>query len=165
MPPSCDDGSAKPTPNLREEAFTEEIPKMTDPLEEPEQLPEQLPEGEDGSLEFTETAAAETQDPDGPIEILELDFSLGNSEENAATKGSANATDPPLQLKKRDDVYYQLYKEERAKAKKAKQIALAHYLEAKRIKTTFLMQDMSDSDSGDDVDDGSGLAEEDGMGV
>jgi hypothetical protein len=92
-----------------------------------------------------EPMAEETkQSPIGdevPIEIADFDLSLGNSSDPA---------DEPIQLKKRDDVYYKLYKEERAKAKEAKQLALAHYLEAKRIKTTYLLEDMSDSDSEDD---------------
>jgi hypothetical protein len=43
-------------------------------------------------------------------------------------------------------VYYKLYKEAREKAREAKQIALANYLEAKRIKNTYLLEDMSESD-------------------
>jgi hypothetical protein len=55
-------------------------------------------------------------------------------------------TVPPIQLKKRNDVYYKLYKEARSKAREAKQIALANYLEAKRIKNAYLLEDMSESD-------------------
>ena len=57
-----------------------------------------------------------------------------------------SASEPPIQLKKRNDVYYKLYKEAREKAREAKQIALANYLEAKRIKNTYLLEDMSESD-------------------
>jgi hypothetical protein len=59
-------------------------------------------------------------------------------------------SEPPIQLKKRNDVYYKLYKEAREKAREAKQVALANYLEAKRIKNTYLLEDMSESEEDDD---------------
>jgi hypothetical protein len=68
-----------------------------------------------------------------PVEVLDVDLVNADS-------------DPPIQLKKRNDVYYKLYKEARTKAREAKQIALANYLEAKRIKNTYLLEDMSESD-------------------
>ena len=80
-------------------------------------------------------------DPTLPIEILDIDFPLENtSDEN-------NVDDAPLKLKSRNDVYYKLYKEIRQRAKEAKREALANYLEAKRIKNTYLLEDLSDSDS------------------
>jgi hypothetical protein len=172
VPDHSDAGSTDPTPRGQEEpaapaaaaaaAPREDATEPSDPLDLSATQP--AGEGDDHPPHAVELTA-ETQDPDGPVEILDLDFSLGNSEGDAAAEAPTDRMEPPLQLKKRDDVYYQLYKEERAKAKKAKQIALAHYLEAKRIKTTFLMQDMSDSDSGDDMDDGSGGADGDGLGM
>jgi hypothetical protein len=58
--------------------------------------------------------------------------------------------EPPLQLKNRNDVYYKLYKDLRQRAKEAKREALANYLEAKRIKNVYLLEDVSDSDSDED---------------
>ena len=58
--------------------------------------------------------------------------------------------DPPLKLKSRNDVYYKLYKEMRQRAKESKREALANYLEAKRIKNTFLLNDVSDSETDED---------------
>ena len=58
--------------------------------------------------------------------------------------------DPPLKLKPRNDVYYRLYKETRQRAKQAKREALANFLEAKRIKNTYLLEYLSDSDESDD---------------
>jgi hypothetical protein len=55
--------------------------------------------------------------------------------------------DQPLKLKSRNDVYYKLYKEMRQRAKEAKREALTNYLEAKRIKNTYLLEDLSDSES------------------
>lgn len=55
-----------------------------------------------------------------------------------------------LQLRKRDDVYYKMYKEAKRKAKEAKILALSNYLEAKRIKSTYLLNDEISDDENDD---------------
>jgi len=54
-----------------------------------------------------------------------------------------------IQLKKRDDVYYEMYREARKKAKIARDLALSSYLEAKRIKNTYMLTDIDDSDDSD----------------
>jgi len=50
----------------------------------------------------------------------------------------------PIQLKNRKDVYYKMYREARQKAREAKIAALTNYLEAKRIKNTYFLDDLSD---------------------
>ena len=75
-----------------------------------------------------------------PIEITDDAFPLDNFVDTPSDE-------PPIRLKSRNDVYYKLYKETRQRAKEAKREALANYLEAKRIKTTYLLEDVSDSDS------------------
>ncbi len=59
-------------------------------------------------------------------------------------------TDDSVFIKQRNDVYYEMYREAIKKAKAAKNIALASYLEAKRIKNTYMLTDLSDEDS--DID-------------
>lgn len=81
------------------------------------------------------------EDPQVIVEILDVDLPLDKSTENDILE------EPPLKLKPRNDVYYKLYKEAREKARAAKREALANYLEAKRIKNTYLLEDVSDSDS------------------
>jgi hypothetical protein len=55
--------------------------------------------------------------------------------------------EPSMVLKKRNDVYYQMYRESLRKAKLAKEMALANYLEAKRIKNTYMLDELNeDSD-------------------
>jgi hypothetical protein len=49
-------------------------------------------------------------------------------------------------LKNRNDVYYKMYKEAIQKAKIAKDLALSSYLEAKRIKNLYMLDDLSDDD-------------------
>jgi len=70
--------------------------------------------------------------------IEEVDFNLEELKE-----------DEPFQIKKRDDVYYEMYREARRKAKIARDLALSSYLEAKRIKNTYMLNDVEDSDDSD----------------
>ena len=58
-----------------------------------------------------------------------------------------NTLEPPIQLKKPNEVYYELYREARNKAKVAKRNALQAYLEAKNIKKTYMVENIEDSDS------------------
>jgi hypothetical protein len=55
-----------------------------------------------------------------------------------------------MQLKKPNQIYFELYKEARNKAKAAKKSALLAYLEAKNIKKTYMLENLYDSDS--DID-------------
>jgi hypothetical protein len=70
-------------------------------------------------------------------EVNNLDLSLENSLET-------------MLLKKPNQVYFELYKEARNKAKIAKKNALLAYLEAKNIKKTYMLENLNDSDS--DID-------------
>jgi hypothetical protein len=72
--------------------------------------------------------------------IEEVDLNLEKIEENE-----------PVFLKKRNDVYYEMYREALRKAKLAKEMALSNYLEAKRIKNTYMLDELNDdSDFEDD---------------
>lgn len=75
-------------------------------------------------------------------EPIEIDFNLDELNENDT-----------IQLKNRNDVYYKMYREARKKAKLAKDLAMASYLEAKRIKNTYMLEDISDSDLESDLED------------
>ena len=52
-----------------------------------------------------------------------------------------------LQLKKPNQVYYEIYQKAREKAKDAKKNALQAYLEMKNIKKTYMLDDIDESDS------------------
>jgi rRNA-processing protein FCF1 len=52
-----------------------------------------------------------------------------------------------LQLKKPNQVYYEIYQKAREKAKNAKKNAIAAYLEMKNIKKTYMLDDIDESDS------------------
>ena len=70
--------------------------------------------------------------------MQEIDFNL---EELAETD--------QIHIKKRNDVYYEMYREARRKAKIARDLALSSYLEVKRIKNTYMLDDIRDSDDSD----------------
>ena len=58
-----------------------------------------------------------------------------------------------ITLKKPNQVYYEIYKKAREKAKECKKAAIAAYLEAKNIKNTYMLEDNDDSDSEVESDD------------
>ena len=49
-------------------------------------------------------------------------------------------------LKDRNEVYYEMYKEAMKKAKIAKDLALSSYLEAKRIKNMYMLEDLTENE-------------------
>ena len=58
----------------------------------------------------------------------------------------------PIKLKKPDEVYKDIYKAAITKAKKLRQVALEAYLDAKKIKAKFMLEDIYDSDEDGDED-------------
>jgi hypothetical protein len=87
------------------------------------------------------------------LEIEDLDL---DTENNKQFKEVDNIELPlennleTMKLKKPNQVYFELYKEARNKAKLAKKNALLAYLEAKNIKKTYMLDNLNDSDS--DID-------------
>jgi hypothetical protein len=103
--------------------------------------PEEQPVAEDSPV-TPKTLSEVYRTTQDSLEIMEVDFPL----ENLAP------VDFPMKLKTRNDVYYKMYKEAKAKAREAKQLAIMNYLEAKRIKNTHLMKYDSDESDESDVD-------------
>uniref|UniRef100_A0A6C0DP62 Uncharacterized protein n=1 Tax=viral metagenome TaxID=1070528 RepID=A0A6C0DP62_9ZZZZ len=62
------------------------------------------------------------------------------------------SNDDLIQIKKRNDVYYEMYKEARRKAKIARDLALSAFLEAKNIKNTYMLDDVSESSNDSDFE-------------
>ncbi len=54
--------------------------------------------------------------------------------------------DVNINIKKDNDIYYEMYREACRKAKIASDLALSSYLEAKRIKNLYMLDDITDSD-------------------
>lgn len=79
------------------------------------------------------------KEKDDNPELFEVEFNLEKMPiENAVT------------IKKRNDVFYEMYKEAMKKAKLAKDLALSSYLEAKRIKNTHMLEEISDESDFDE---------------
>jgi len=57
--------------------------------------------------------------------------------------------DSNINIKQSNEVYYEMYREACRKAKIARDLALSSYLEAKRIKNTYMLEDITDSDDSD----------------
>ena len=95
-------------------------------------------------------------------EIIEnKDITIKETIENKSNNGLEEVSipledlsqDDKIQLKQRNEVYYEMYREARRKAKIARNLALTSYLEAKRIKNTYMLDDLKDSDDSDlDID-------------
>lgn len=92
------------------------------------------------SLELDiENLEEENVEDDLVLKEVDIDLSLENNLET-------------LQLKKPNQIYFELYKEARNKAKLAKKAAIIAYLEAKNIKKTYLLENLDDSDSDFDAE-------------
>ena len=109
----------KEVKEVKEETLEQSLPDIN---EEPQEI----------TLEFEEL----DENIDDNNEIKEIK-ELNNNDLNLET----------MQLKKPNQVYYELYKEARKKAKLAKKNAIIAYLEAKNIKKTYLIENLDDSDS------------------
>jgi hypothetical protein len=78
------------------------------------------------------------EEDDNELKEIKVDLNLDNLE--------------TVQLKKPNQVYFELYKEARNKAKTAKKNAILAYLEAKNIKKTYMLENLNDSDSDFDAE-------------
>ena len=76
-----------------------------------------------------------------------------NDLEDITTQLSVNDNESKITLKKPNEVYYEIYKIAKDKAKQHKKAAISHYLEAKKIKNTYLLDDLDNSDESSDEED------------
>ena len=68
-----------------------------------------------------------------------------------------NLNDGEMKLKKPKDVYYEIYRGALEKARQMKKAAIESYLEAKKIKTRYMLDDMLNSE--DELSESSELGE------
>jgi hypothetical protein len=119
------------------------------------QSPEQdVLETQEETFVEEETIHTESNDNEIAIDVLAMDKPL----ESSAPKTDIEeiefhleqiSPEDTVQIKQRNEVYYEMYREARKKAKIAKDLALSSYLEAKRIKNTYMLDDIIDSDDSD----------------
>lgn len=144
--------------NAESEEKEEETPLESDEKEE-ERLPESEEKEEETEKEKEEEKEEESEENLETIEekvpmnlhldpmkleevensdIQEVEFHLDELPENDT-----------VQIKKRNEVYYEMYREARRKAKIARDLALSAHLEAKQIKNTYMLDDIQDSEDSD----------------
>jgi len=132
--------------NKQEEAINKQEQSInTDSLEEIEPLdllepePPKSDENITLNIEFEDLAEDIEENNDVLKEISNDDLHLDKN-------------DFTMTLKKPNQVYFELYKEARNKAKQAKKNAILAYLEAKNIKKTYMIENINDSDSDFDAE-------------
>jgi hypothetical protein len=114
---------------------------------EPEQEPEQ--EQSDNIQMYIDTSNKKTDNNEiNELVIEKIPKTIDGMEEIEFNLEELPETDT-IVIKQRNDVYYKMYKEARKKAKLARDLALSSYLEAKKIKNTYMLEDISDSDDSD----------------
>ena len=102
-------------------------------------MDDEVKKEENGTIETKEEDVSNEENPQEPLAdpilgLNEVDLELPNEEGE-------------MKLKKRNDVYYDMYKEAKRKARIARDFAIASYLEAKQIRHNFLEEDeMSEDD-------------------
>ena len=109
---------------------------------------EGIVEGQDklNKLVTMDDIIAETQDNENNEVTLEVE-ELGLDEIKEVSP-EVNLDDlGSITLRNPNEVYFDLYREARNKAKQAKRSAIIAYLEAKNIKKTYMLDNLNDSDS------------------
>jgi hypothetical protein len=140
--------------------------KTPKPLEESKPAP--APVAQDEYVQLTEPLLSEVERPNElqeeniseaqpepepePEPVIEVQTKSSDDLEEIELEVDSLESDEKLFLKKRNDVYYKMYKEALKKARVAKELALTSYLEAKHIKNTYMLTDLSDDSDLDDED-------------
>ena len=124
--------------NLENQSTLEESTLEESTLEESNLEESTLEESNNIAIDFEELNIEELNEPKELLEV-DLDVNLENNLES-------------ITLKKPNQVYFELYKEARNKAKLAKKSAIMAYLEAKNIKKTYMIENLNDSDSDFDAE-------------
>ena len=87
-----------------------------------------------------EDLGIESNIKEDPNALKEFELSSSNLENNLES----------ITLKKPNQVYYEIYKKAREKAKEAKKAAILAFLEAKNIKKTYMLDDIDESEDESD---------------
>ena len=111
------------------------------------EIPETIPEETETEPEKDITIEPTSVDVSLDIEELDTDVDIREIDELKVENGLETLT-----LKKPNEVYFELYREARTKAKQAKKAAIIAYLEAKNIKKTYMLDELNESDSDFDAE-------------
>ncbi len=129
-------------------------PPAQTPIPEPRPIPAPIPEPIPKKEHLGEQPAK--QDPPEIAPVQENTAQVPEKKKPAVEEVEFDLAElegvETIQLTDPNEVYYKMYKEARRKMKEAKILALSNYLEAKRIKTTYLadLELDEEDDSGDE---------------
>jgi hypothetical protein len=141
----------------------EEEPKEEEPKEE-EELCEDIKENISVKIITEESAPIENNDSttiqqenEETNELVEIDVEKIIDKSECANEPEEleipldEFNENVISLKKKSDVYYEMYRKALQKAKMAKDLALTSFMEAKNIKNTYMLDDIDDSDLDDSL--------------
>lgn len=113
---------------------------------------------QDSSLAPSEFDSDEEEEERPTLEITES-VKLDGVEDVSAPKVASNGLEEvdlqikegsdSIELKKPNEVYYEIYRAARERAKHMRKVALEAFLEAKQIKSRYMLTDIDDSDDSD----------------
>ena len=143
-----------PSNNETEEVIIEDVENSEDELEEKHIMPNDTTELNLDNFEVnTHEDSADTSVIDTGLE--QNKNGMSETKENEDELQEINLTldkitdENPVSIKNKNNVYYEMYKEAKRKAKMARNLALSSYLEAKRIKNVYMLDETTDSDDSD----------------
>ena len=130
------------------------VPEITDTVSESSEVEESDMKDKSANEEKNEILSS-IKVEDKPLENLDtleqisevVEKNIPDIEEVEIT---LDDTDEVLNLKRPNEVYYEIYKNAREKAKHMRKVAIEAFLEAKDIKTKYMLDDMDDSDEDED---------------
>jgi hypothetical protein len=140
-----DNNSTSDISNVSETNIKKEIPETenikTDELENNDELIKQNKDNNEMSAEDKSLEKMEALEH--IVEVVDDKNTISSIEEIDITVDDNTET---LNLKKPNDVYYDIYKAAREKAKHMRKVAIEAFLEAKDIKTKYMLDEIDDSD-------------------
>lgn len=134
--------------------FDVEEPEKNTVIEEPREEPREEPHEEPHEESHEEPHEESNEESH---EDLMIDTHSDNIKQNIepgfleeVTLDIDSSVDDIINLKNPNEVYYEIYQRARENAKEYRMKAMESYLEAKRIKTKYMLFDIDDSDDSDD---------------
>jgi hypothetical protein len=100
-----------------------------------------------------ETTAQTAKNQTEPFHLTKEESSEGDSLQEYEIDLDKVENAESVKIKPRNDVYYEMYREARRKAKLARKLALSAYLDAKQIKNTYMLDDIHESSDESDAED------------
>ena len=101
---------------------------------------------EESPDEYTETPEQMKMEEESVEEIPIPESSSNNLEDLCEVNFDSAENLEEITLKNQNDIYYEMYQEAKKKARIARDLAITSYLQAKQIKTNYLMENDTDDD-------------------